>query len=72
MLTHLRDLPERANDGHVVGMWSCICGSHVAAINSRVRNGYIRSCGCDTAEARSAPQRKHGCAILQNIDRGRP
>lgn len=36
----------KSRDGHVVGRYACFCGQEFDAMNSRVRNGYTRSCGC--------------------------
>lgn len=36
----------KSRDKHIVGRYLCFCGNEFDVINSRVRKGYTRSCGC--------------------------
>ena len=50
----------RSRDGHILGQYRCACGSTIKAIMSRVRNGYVRSCGCFAREESSRRAKTHG------------
>jgi len=56
-LTHLKADVGRTSDNHIVGLWRCFCGKDFECANSRIRNGYTRSCGCLKAEPYAL---KHG------------
>jgi hypothetical protein len=36
----------RAADKHIIGLWLCHCGKKFTCINSRIRTGVTKSCGC--------------------------
>lgn len=57
-LTLVRRLDARSADGHILGLYRCLCGGSVTVAMSRVRNGYTKSCGCISREA--AAQKTHG------------
>jgi hypothetical protein len=59
-LSFVRQVPRRANDKHLRGLWRCECGSEKEIAISRVRKGYSKSCGCLAAEVSSEKARKHG------------
>lgn len=58
-LTLLASKVGKTEDGHIVGHWLCDCGTEVRVAESRVRNGYTRSCGCLSADV-SRANVKHG------------
>lgn len=47
-------------DGHLVGLFRCICGTEITVAQSRVRNGYTKSCGCLATEISRSGATKHG------------
>lgn len=47
---------EKSPDGHLLGRYQCACGNECVIIQSRVVNGYTRSCGC----LASGNNRRHG------------
>lgn len=59
-LTLLASKVGKTADGHIVGRWVCDCGAEVRIAESRVRNGYTRSCGCLSADVSRVTNRKHG------------
>ncbi len=59
-LTFVGDTDERSTDNHKIGIWSCTCGKEVRVANSRVRNGYTKSCGCLSKEVSSRKATTHG------------
>lgn len=50
----------RTADKHVIGLYVCVCGAETRAIQSRVRNGYTKSCGCLAREVSSQKATTHG------------
>lgn len=48
----------KTQDGHVTAIYQCACGQQKELAMSRVRHGYVRSCGCLTKE--TAPAKTHG------------
>jgi len=50
----------RTADNHIVGRYQCKCGTEVSVAQSRVRNGYTKSCGCLAREESSRRATTHG------------
>lgn len=50
----------RTADKHIVGLYRCQCGAEVRVAQSRVRNGYTKSCGCLAREVSSRVSTTHG------------
>lgn len=59
-LTLVRSGVGRTSDNHIVGLFHCACGSEVRVAESRVRNGYTKSCGCLARDKNSRIHTKHG------------
>lgn len=59
-LTFLRDTQDRTADNHTIGLWRCACGKEVLLTNTRVRNGYTKSCGCMALDVSAAKATTHG------------
>lgn len=59
-LAFVRQVPRRAKDKHLRGLWRCDCGVEKEIAISRVRNGYSKSCGCLSIEVSREKARKHG------------
>lgn len=59
-LTLIRPRVGRTADKHVVGLYRCACGAEVRVAQSRVRNGYTKSCGCLAREESSRRATTHG------------
>jgi len=57
-LTFIATTGERSRDGHLMAKYRCACGNESVVIQSRVKNGYTRSCGCLASE--SKPNLSHG------------
>ena len=50
----------RTADKHIKGLYRCVCGTEVQVAQSRVRNGYTKSCGCLAREISSQKATIHG------------
>lgn len=50
----------RTADGHIVGLYRCTCGNQIKVAQSRVKNGYTKSCGCAARQESSERATKHG------------
>jgi hypothetical protein len=59
-LTLIRANVGRTADKHIIGLYRCACGSEVEVSQSRVRNGYTKSCGCLARETASKMATTHG------------
>jgi hypothetical protein len=59
-LTLVQPRVGRTADKHIVGLYRCTCGAEVRVAQSRVRNGYTKSCGCLVREISSWQSRTHG------------
>lgn len=62
-LTFVCKTDRKTNDNHLIGLWRCDCGELAEISNTRVRNGYTKSCGClnfDTATGRTHGMRYTG------------
>lgn len=57
-LTFVRLTGERSADGHLLAEYACSCGNIAVAMQSRVKNGSTRSCGCLTKDTK--PNLRHG------------
>lgn len=57
-LALIERLNSRTADGHLLAMYLCSCGQKKALPFSRVKNNYIRSCGCLSRETK--PRLTHG------------
>ena len=55
-LTLIEVLKERSRDKHKLGLFKCFCGNTKTIMISRVKNNYVKSCGCLTVKAIT----KHG------------
>lgn len=59
-LTLVRAKIGKTPDGHFVGLYRCSCGAEAQIAQSRVRNGYTKSCGCLSREKSSRRATTHG------------
>lgn len=59
-LTLIKASVGRTADKHIVGLYRCACGKEVEVAQSRVRNGYTKSCGCLARDASSKKSTTHG------------
>jgi hypothetical protein len=62
-LTYIEDyIPIVNNGGHYIGKWRCVCGKEMIFINSKVKSGHTKSCGCLQKEKIRTLRFKHGYA----------
>ena len=59
-LTIIKQNVGRTADKHIIGLYRCACGAEVRVAQSRVRNGYTKSCGCLAREESSRRAKTHG------------
>lgn len=65
-LTYLKDATFKIKGGHYTGIWKCDCGKELALINSKVKSGHTKSCGCLQKEKITNLTFKHGHARKHN------
>ena len=59
-LTFIADVHQRSADGRKVAQWLCDCGQTKELPISRVKGGYVKSCGCLALEVSSVKATIHG------------
>lgn len=60
MLTLVEDRVGKSADGHILARWLCDCGTTADFARSRVKHGYVKSCGCEKLAAMSRAATTHG------------
>ncbi len=57
---------KKSNQNDFIGVWKCDCGIVKEIVNSKVRAGHTKSCGCYAKDMRHKAHYKHGYSLKHN------